>query len=491
MNTQPLTAGITLLGLGPGDPDQLTRQAWEWLQQIPEVFLRTTQHPVVAGLPDLLTVHSFDHLYEKGENFEEVYAKIVEEVLELGRRPEGVTYAVPGHPFVAESTAPEIARRAKEEGLPVRIIDGVSFLEPVFSALGIDPFPRMATLDAFELAALHHPNFPPDMPGLITQIHDTFSASAVKLTLNAVYPDDHPVTLVHAAGTAGQVIEACKLFEIDRSEHIGLLTALYVPPLAPDASLEAFQDVVARLRAPDGCPWDREQTHTSLRKYLLEETYETLAALDSQDPDALREELGDLMLQILLHAQIGSEEGEFTMAEVLQGIHRKIVRRHPHVFGEVQVSGVNGVLLNWQKLKEQERAENHEGEVKGMLDGVPSILPALSQAQELQDRAARIGFDWPEIEPVYAKVFEELAEVRQAESADERTEELGDLLFAVVNLVRWHEVDAESALRGTSQKFRRRFAYIERRAREAGRELGTLTLAEMDVWWEEAKDLDH
>ena len=248
--------------------------------------------------------------------------------------------------------------------------------------------------------------------------------------------------------------------------------------------------MVARLRAPDGCPWDMEQTHTSLRKYLLEETYEALEALDAEDPDALREELGDLMLQIVLHAQIGVEEGEFSMADVLQGINQKIVRRHPHVFGEVKISGVDGVLQNWQKLKEQERFENGVGETKGMLDGVPKILPALSQSQEIQDRAARVGFDWSEIEPVYAKLFEEIEEVRQADSDESRTGELGDLLFAVVNLVRWYKVDAESALRAANAKFRRRFGYIEKRAREAGRELTGMTLAEMDKWWDEAKRLE-
>ena len=485
-----LTPGITLLGLGPGDPAQLTRQAWDWLQQIPEIYLRTAQHPVVAGFPPQLKVHAFDELYEKADKFEEVYAQIVQRVLELGRRPQGVTYAVPGHPFVAEATGLEIARRAREEGLPVRVIEGLSFLEPVFSALGIDPFPRTALLDAFELGALHHPNFPPDSPALITQIYDTFSASVVKLVLNTVYPDEHPVRLVHVAGTAEQVVEDCKLFEIDRSPHIGLLTALYVPPLAADTSLEAFQEVVARLRAPDGCPWDMEQTHATLRKYLLEETYEALEALDAADPAGLREELGDLMLQIVLHAQIGVEEGEFSMAEILQGINQKIVRRHPHVFGETKITGVDGVLVNWQKLKELEREENGVGDTKGMLDGVPIILPALSQSQEIQDRAARVGFDWPEISPVFAKVFEELEEVRSADTDARRAGELGDLLFAVVNLVRWYAVDAESALRAANQKFRRRFAYIEKRAREANRELTSLSLAEMDVWWDEAKTLE-
>src|SRR3990170_2577465 len=484
------TPGITILGLGPGDPAQLTRQAWDWLQQAPEIYLRTAQHPVVAGFPPQLKVYAFDEYYEKADKFEEVYAQIVERVLELGRRPQGVTYAVPGHPFVAEATGPEIARRAREEGLPVRVIEGLSFLEPVFSALGIDPFPRTALMDAFELGALYHPNFPPDSPALITQIYATFSASAVKLVLNAVYPDEHPVRLVHAAGTTEQVVEDCKLFEIDRSPHIGLLTALYVPPLAADTSLEAFQEVVARLRAPDGCPWDMEQTHNTLRKYLLEETYEALEALDAEDPDALREELGDLMLQIVLHAQIGVEEGEFTMAEVLQGINQKIVRRHPHVFGETKIDGVDGVLQNWQKLKDQERFDNGVGETKGMLDGVPKILPALSQSQEIQDRDARVGFDWPDIQPVYEKLFEEIEEVRQAEGDNQRAGELGDLLFAVVNLVRWYKVDAESALRAANTKFRRRFAYIEKRARETGRELTGMTLAEMDQWWDEAKGLE-
>jgi len=484
------TRGITILGLGPGDPDQLTRQAWEWLNHIPEVYLRTAQHPVIAGFPPSLKVQTFDVLYEKADKFEEVYAAIVEQVLDLGRRAEGVTYAVPGHPFVAEATAPEIARRARAEGLPVRVIEGLSFLEPVFSALGIDPFPRLALLDAFELGALHHPNFPPDSPVLITQIFDTFSASAVKLVLTAVYPDQHPVQLVHAAGTAEQVVEACKLYEIDRSPHIGLMTALYIPPLAADTSLESFQEVVARLRAPDGCPWDMEQTHASLRKYLLEETYEALEALDAADPDALREELGDLMLQIVLHTQIGVEEGEFSMLDVLQGINQKIVRRHPHVFAETTVSGVDGVLQNWQRLKEQERSDQGVGETKGMLDGVPKILPALSQSQEIQDRAARVGFDWPDIEPVYAKLFEEIEEVRQADGDEHRAAELGDLLFAVVNLVRWYKVDAESALRAANTKFRRRFAYIEKSAREAGRELTGMTLAEMDKWWDEAKGLE-
>lgn len=483
-------SGITLIGLGPGEARQLTREAWEWLETVPEVYLRTRQHPVVASLPSGLQVLSFDELYESGESFEDVYEAIVERVLELGARPQGVTYGVPGHPMVAEATGPEILRRAREAGIPTRVIEGISFIEPVFSALGLDPFPRTALIDALELGALHHPNFPPDMPALITQIYDRFTASQVKLTLNAVYPDEHEVTLIHAAGTASQKVETVSLYQIDRSPHIGLLTALYLPPLPGASSLEAFQEVVARLRAPDGCPWDREQTHLSLRTYLLEEAYEALAALDAEDPQAMREEFGDLLLQILLHAQIGAEDGEFTMADIIETIKTKIIRRHPHVFGEVEVSGVAGVLRNWQKLKEEERAANGE-EIKGMLDGVPRALPALAQAQAVQDRAARVGFDWADISPVYAKVEEELAELKAAQGADEIEKEVGDLLFAAVNLARWHKVDAESALRMTNEKFRRRFAYIEKAAKQTGRDLTGMSLSEMDVLWEQAKDQEN
>ncbi|KAF0106237.1 MAG: hypothetical protein FD146_2749 [Anaerolineaceae bacterium] len=477
--------GITLLGLGPGDPSLLTRAAWDILSSVDEIWLRTKQHPAVAGLPSSVRVHSFDDLYENGEDFAAVYSAIVEKVLELGRRPQGVIYAVPGDPFVAEATGPEIARRARTLNLPLKIVSGLSFLEPVFAALGLDPYPRLVLMDALELGDAHVPSFPPDMPVLIAQIYSRLVASEVKSTLTAVYPDEHPVRLVHAAGTKDELVEDIPLFEIDRSEHIGLLTALHLPPLGEGTSFEAFQEIVAHLRAPDGCPWDREQTHASLRTHLMEEAYEALEAMDTGDPHKMAEEFGDLLLQIVLNAQIGSEEGEFAMADVLKGIHGKIVRRHPHVFGDLQLDGVQGVLKNWEKLKAAERAEN--GGEKGLLDGVPLSLPALAQAQEYQDRAARVGFDWPEISGVLDKIAEEIQEVRDATNEAELTAELGDLFFALVNLSRWKKVDAESALRETNLRFKRRFAHVEQGARKRGKKLQEMTLDEMEALWQEAK----
>jgi len=365
------------------------------------------------------------------------------------------------------------------------VVEGLSFIEPTLSALGLDPFPHTALVDALELGSAHVPPFPPDAPALIAQIYSPMVASEVKLTLMEVYPDQHPVQLVHGAGTPHAMVESLALYEIDRSPHIGLLTALYVPPLGAATSFEAFQEIIAHLRAPNGCPWDREQDHQSLRSDLLEETYEALAALDANDPQAMREEFGDLLLQIVLHAQIASEYGEFRMQDVLHGIHTKIVHRHPHVFGDVEVDGVGKVLQNWEKLKAEERQAKGKSEA-GLLDSVPVALPALSLAEEYQKRVARVGFDWPDVQGVLDKVCEEAAEVRSAEGS-KRSAEIGDLLFAVVNLARWCEADAESVLRETNTRFKRRFSSIEQATRARGKKVAELTPQEMDDLWEAAK----
>ncbi len=479
---------ITILGLGPGDPHLLTRQAWQVLNEATEIYLRTRQHPTVDGFPPHLTAHSFDHLYEKAESFEALYREIVDRVLGLGQRPGGVVYAVPGDPYIAEATSPEIVRQARSRGISVQIVAGISFVEPVCAALGVDPLPQAALVDALELAQAHHPPFPPHAPALIAQLYSPHVASNVKLTLMATYPDTHPVCLVHGAGTSAQKVENLPLYQIDRSQHIGTRTSLYVPALGPGTSFEAFQEIIAHLRAPNGCPWDKEQDHQSLRPNLLEETYEVLAALDADDPDAMREEFGDLLLQIVLHAQIGSEYGEFTMAEILQGIHDKIIHRHPHVFGDLNADEAEEVIQHWERIKAEERREN--GEDKGMLDGVPVALPALTQAEAYQKRAARVGFDWPDITGVMDKVMEEFDEVRNAPNEESRRAELGDLLFSVVNLARWHDVDAESALREANLRFKTRFTFLEKKACAQGRELSSYTFGELDGFWEEAKARD-
>ena len=473
--------GITIVGLGPGDPKQLTLEAQQVLQEAGEVHLRTCHHPTVPSLPAGASLHFFDHLYEEKSSFAEVYDEIARQIMELGRRPGGVVYAVPGHPLVGEASVQRILDLADQQDIGVRVVEGLSFIESVLTCLGLDALAGLQLVDATILAALHHPGLNPDLPALIAQLYDQSLASDVKLTLMNLYPDEHLVTLVRGAGTDRVQVLTAPVYELDRQPDVDHLTSLYVPPLPRPSSLEAFQDTIARLRAPGGCPWDREQTHQSLRPHLLEETYETLAALDADDTDALREELGDLLLQIVLQAQIAVEAGEFSLAQVIEGVDAKIKHRHPHVFGDVVVADVAGVMHNWEEIKREEKGKH------SLLGGVPRSLPALARAQAIQKRVARVGFDWPDAEGVIAKIAEEAAELREAQGGKEREEELGDVLFSVVNLARWLNVDAESALRGACEQFIQRFSGMEKLCRERGLNLSELGLAEQDELWEEVK----
>ena len=463
-------AGITILGLGPGDTTLLTRQAWELLQNTAEVYLRTNQHAAVASFPTGLQVKSFDHLYASNLSPTEITDQIVTQVMNLGHRVQGVVYGVPGHPYVAEATVAGIIQQAELEGLPVRVVEGLSFLGPVLAALGQDLTPQVTLVDSQKITTEHHPTFSPGSPVVVSYLYSRQIAIQVKQVLMGVYPADQQVYLLHFSVNRGMempanpLLEQTRLAEIDQNPHLGLLTHLYLPPLGEAASFEAFQEIVAHLRAPDGCPWDREQTHQSLRSHLLSESYEVLAALDASDPGMLREELGDLLLQIVLHAQIAVEAGEFTMEDVLKGIHTKIVRRHPHVFGDLEIPDVQGVLKNWEILKASEREINDNK--KGLLDGIPLVLPALVQAQEYQERANRVGFNWPELEHIYTRVIVELEALRKCNDNETRLEKFGDLVFAITSLACHFQVDIESALRETNARFRRRVDDLQERARE-------------------------
>ena len=241
--------------------------------------------------------------------------------------------------------------------------------------------------------------------------------------------------------------------------------------------------IMARLRAEDGCPWDREQDHRSLRPYLIEEAYEVLDALDREDDPSLREELGDLMLQIVFHAQIAREEGRFDIEDVLQTHVQKLKRRHPHVFGDASVSGSDQVIANWEEIKRQEGK-------RSILDGVPRYLPALLRAYRVQEKAAGVGFDWEDVDGVLSKVDEELEEFREAcaqRDPEQIEEELGDLLFSLVNVARFLNAHPEDALRRTADKFIRRFQFIESEIERTGRNLDTASIEEMDALWEKAK----
>lgn len=351
-----------------------------------------------------------------------------------------------------------------------------SLVTSTLDSLRIPLTSRLVLLEARTLADVHVPPFPPELPALLM---DVDAPAHVSMILQTVYPSSH-----HIHTLVGRTVREMSLEDLG-TENFDDVVQVFVPPLPEGSAFESFLEIVAHLRAPDGCPWDREQTHDSLRTHLMEESYEALEAIDAGEPDSMREEFGDLLLQIVLNAQIANEAGQFNMSDVVKGIHHKIVSRHPHVFGDLELKDVNGVLQNWERLKEEERGKKKED--IGLLDGVPKSLPALTQAQEYQDRAARVGFDWPEIEGVLDKVREEIEEIRAAQNPEEVTAELGDLFFVLVNLARWRKVDAESALRETNLRFKKRFAFVEQGARGQHRSLSDMTLEEMDALWIKAK----
>ncbi|MGI8549494.1 MAG: MazG family protein, partial [Dehalococcoidia bacterium] len=386
---------ITVVGLGPGAAGDLTLEARHVLEEAGTVWLRTRIHPVVAELPATTVLRDFDHYYEAAADFAEVYERICADLERMGRSEE-IVYAVPGHPLVGEATVRRLLERSRDGGPSVRIVAGLSFLEPVCTALGLDPLAGgLQIVDALS------PRIEPDRPALCAQVYSRRIASTLKLALLELYPPQHPISAVSAAGIPGQeAVWTGPLEEMDRGERFDHLTSVYLPALSVELnrrSFSGFRAIVHRLYAPYGCPWDREQTHASLRPYLLEETYEALEALDRGEPDALAEELGDILLQIGLHSEIAAEACEFDYGDLFEQISSKLIRRHPHVFGEVTVSGAEEVKTNWQKIKLAERG-GASGAKRSILAGVPMSMPALAFSQAVQSRAANVGFDWPQIE---------------------------------------------------------------------------------------------
>lgn len=448
-------AEIRIVGLGPGDLGDLTLAAWQALTTTPRILVRTRRHPCIATLTEHLPIADCDDLYEAHADFAAVYAAITDRVLTLAREPGGVVYAVPGHPWVGEATTRLILERAAAAGLTVQVIGGISFVEAVFGAVGVDIMDGGQVTDAMLLAQQHHPRLDVGLPLLVGQLYSRGVASDVKLTLMNAYPDDHPVTLVVGAGAAAQATVTLPLHELDRRDDFDHLTSLVVPPLSR-GSFTDLQEIVAHLRAPEGCPWDQEQTLESLRQDLLGECAEVLEAIDAdaamqdagEDNSAhLAEELGDLYLVATMLVQIATEEGRFRLANVMQGIVTKLIRRHPHVFGDVDVENVDQILRNWDAIKAAEKAAKGQTAAHP-LDGIPGHLPALEKARVLQSKAHKAGLldrtALAEARPALGRL---LGDAPDAET-------VGALLWEVVALAHRHEINAEDALRAYAVAFR-------------------------------------
>lgn len=337
-------------------------------------------------------------------------------------------------------------------------------------------------LEAEKLLTLHHLPVPPT---LTVVIRNPKSFEALLEILKQDYPPDHNLELYKQnqdGNCRSQMIPLKTLVSDSESEGAA---ALLIPPLPENRSFEYFQNVVATLRAPGGCPWDRKQTHQSLRDDFLQEAYELLDGLDHLDLDTICEELGDVLLHIVIQAQIAQESAEFNMGDVMSTISEKLIFRHEHVFGKVEQLSAEDVISRWEQVKLREREK--ENRSKGLLEGISIAMPALSMAFSYQKRAAKAGFDWDSVDQIWPKFYEEIEEFKRAETAEERFEELGDILFTLVNLARRLDIDPETALRTSNQKFQKRVEYVEKRAAELGKNLFEMPLSEKDLYWEEYK----
>ena len=489
---------IVVAGLGPGGDEHVTAETLRAIERIPHRYLRTSRHPSAHLVPDAVT---FDEVYERSETFADVYAEIADRLVAAAVEHGEVIYIVPGSPLVLERSVQAVRADGR---IDCELLPAMSFLDVVWARLGIDPIESAVRLiDGHDFAAAAAGE---TGALLVAHTHANWVLSDIKLSIDDPTGalDSTPVVLLHRLGTTDEAIVRTTWAEMDRTIEADHLTSLYIPALSTSVAdgYVRFHQLARTLR--EQCPWDIEQTHQSLLPYLIEETYEVVDAIQALDADdvttdeALIEELGDLLYQIEFHATIAEQQGRFTIADVTRGVHDKLVRRHPHVFTPTGLStststsgdaadkiGVSEVLSNWDTIKRAEKSRS------SVFDGVPSALPGLSYAGKIQSKAAKIGFDWPDVSGALPKIAEEageLAEAAAAESGQEAiADELGDLLFAVVNVARHLDVDPEVALRAATHKFRARVEQVEQLAATRSIDVHTADLATLDELWNEVK----
>jgi tetrapyrrole methylase family protein/MazG family protein len=437
-------ADITIVGLGPGDVGNMPLAVWQILHTARQVILRTERHPGVEVLRKHTDLITCDDLYEAHADFRQVYIAIAERVIAAARRGP-VAYAVPGHPWIGEATTMMIRTAAEESGLTVHVMGGASFIAPSFAAMGVDAMDGSQIVDGMLLARRHHPQIDLNLPTLVAQVYAGSLASDVKLVLLNAYPPEHPVTLIQAVGTTHERTQTVPLHELDHGDDFDHLTSLFVPPL-PRSSLLDLQELIAHLRAPEGCPWDQEQTLETLKAFLLDEAAETVEAIDAEDDDHTAEELGDLIGIAVMIAQVAGEEGRFQMGDAIRSSVEKLTRRHPHVFGEAEVANMDALYVQWDEIKAQERRIKGQAP-KGPLD-LPASLPALEKARQMQSKAEKSGLL---NRRALAAEDPRLAELLPEDASEA---ELGQLLWRLVALTKVRELDPETALRSYAVRFR-------------------------------------
>ena len=473
---------LTVVTLGPGNPAYLTRQAEKALREAKHLILRTARHRAVDWLrAEGIDFRDFDAFYDRYDSFDEMHRAMAEALwAEAGKH--ALTFAVQD---ATTDGAVRCLRETRPGDAELRVLPGISAADVALAEAGV-PGDGWLIVPASDIAQVT-PD--PAWPLLVTEIDDRILAGEVKLRLSAFYGDEAPVMFCPStAKTARKPVEI-PLCDLDRQPSYDHTVCAAVPPVGlMERDRFGFEDLVrvmARLRGEGGCPWDGAQTHESLRKYLLEEAYEAAGAIDENDMDHLADELGDVLLQIVFHADIGRAAGEFDITDVTSAICRKMIRRHTHIFGADHCETAEQVSDNWERIKREERRQQSQTEV---LRDVSKALPSLTRAAKVQKKAAQVGFDWDSAAEALPKVSEEAGEVRaELDAGRDPNGELGDLLFACVNVARLAGADPEEALTAATEKFIRRFAAMEKAILADGKALQDMTLPEMDVYWDRVK----
>ncbi|MEG0857131.1 MAG: nucleoside triphosphate pyrophosphohydrolase [Terrisporobacter sp.] len=481
---------IKIVGLGPGAPEALTIGAIRALEKSDNIFFRTEKHPTVDYLKETIkNFKTYDHFYEEGSSFDEVYENIAEDVVNRYKENGELIYAVPGHPLVAEKSVFNLMKLCDKNNIKYKILPAVSFIDAMMDSLKIDPIEGLKIIDAFDMKSQV---LDKRIGTIITQVYNPLIASEVKLQLLDFYNDDTIIDYVRAAGIEGQEsIRKIPIYELDMQEDIDYLTSVYIPKdLENKKDFNDLVSIIDTLRGEGGCPWDIEQTHESLKNQLIEECYEVVDAINNDDIDGIIEELGDVLLHVVFHASIGNDDGYFNMTDIIESICNKMIYRHPHVFENKKKTTSEEVVATWDELKTKEKEFNS---VTDELKAIARSLPSLIRADKVQNKAAKVGFDWNKVEDAALKVEEELKEVLEVYKSDNKekiVEEVGDLLFSCVNVARFLKVNEEEALSKTTEKFIKRFSFIEKYALSKGKKLIEMSLEEMDNLWNEAKKVE-
>lgn len=477
---------INIVGLGPGNIEALTLGAINELKKSKNLILKTNQHQVSEYLRnEKIKFESYDYIYDNKSDFSEIYGEIINDLVDRYFKFGEVTYAVPGNPLESEKSVTNLIEICKVKSIPYKIIPSVSFLDEIIRVLEIDLTDGMQIVDALDI---NKQIFNNRVGVLVNNLCNSLITSEVKRKLLEYYDDKIKVFYCNGIGMNNEKIKSISLNELDMQEDLNYSTFLYIPKDSKaKKDIYDLMNIIDLLRSENGCPWDREQNHFSIRKAVIEESYEVCDAIETNDIHALVEELGDVLLQVVFHASLGKDNGTFNMTDVIEGICEKMIYRHPHVFGNENVNSTSEVLTNWDELKKKEK---HFETFTDELKGVAKALPALIRANKVQKKANKIGFDWDNVEGPIKKVKEELNEVIDVYKTENKariTEEIGDLIFSCVNVSRFLKVDAEEALNKTTDKFINRLNYIEEKAKEKGMKLENMVLDDMDKLWNESK----